>query len=175
VWLRRTVRRLSSRSSLRQHCGKQPLHANHSSNIDYGSPETDRQAAQTSRRVLESAPCSPWGGSMSHPRPPSLQLLSLNVQWPPREAEAGGIVCGLASWGMSLLCKRHTMLPRQRLPNGVERGHALPPHGMAHHFGLLAHQPAAAWPCCSRLVPFCRRSQLMPQTPVADLLLLKAP
>ena len=26
------------------------------------------------------------------------------------------------SHGMSLLCKRHTMLPRQRLPNGVERG-----------------------------------------------------
>ena len=48
--------------------------------------------------------------------------------------------------GMSLLCKRHTMLPRQRLHNGVERGQALPPHGMAHHFGLLAHQPAAAWP-----------------------------
>ena len=33
--------------------------------------------------------------------------------------------------GMSILCKRHTMLPRQRLPNGVARGQALPPHGMA--------------------------------------------
>ncbi len=61
-----------------------------------------------------------------------------------------------ASKQKSLLCKRHTMLPRQRLSNGVERGQALPPHGMAHHFGLLAHQLAAAWPCCSRLVPFCR-------------------
>ncbi len=36
------------------------------------------------------------------------------------------------------------MLPRQRLHNGVERGQALPPHGMAHHFGMLAHQPAVA-------------------------------
>ena len=67
------------------------------------------------------------------------------------------------------------MLPRQRLPNGVERDQALPLLGMVHHFGLLAHQPAAAWPCCSRLVPFCQMSQLMLQTPVADLLLLKAP
>ena len=65
------------------------------------------------------------------------------------------------------------MLPRQRRPNGVERGQAVPPHGMAHHFGLLAHQSAAAWPC-SRLVPSRQGSQHMLQTPVADLLLLKA-
>jgi len=57
----------------------EPLHANHSSNSDYSSPQTDRQAAQTSRRVLESAPCSPCRGLLSQPRPPSLQLLSLNV------------------------------------------------------------------------------------------------
>ena len=31
------------------------------------------------------------------------------------------------------------------MPNGVERRQALPPNGMAHHLGLLAHQPAAAW------------------------------
>ncbi len=66
------------------------------------------------------------------------------------------------------------MLLRQRLPNGVERGQALPPHGMAHHFGLLTHQPAAAWPCCSSLVPFCQGSQLVLQDPVADMFLLKA-
>ena len=66
------------------------------------------------------------------------------------------------------------MLPRQRLHIGVERGQALPPHGMAQHFGLLAHQPAAAWPCCSRHVRFCQGSQLMLQAPVADLLPLKA-
>jgi len=67
------------------------------------------------------------------------------------------------------------MLPRQRLPNGVERGQGLPPHEMARHFGLLAHPPAAAWPCCSKLVPFCQRSQLILQTPVAGVLLLKVP
>jgi len=66
------------------------------------------------------------------------------------------------------------MLNRQRLPNGVKRGQALPPYGMAHHCGLLAHQPAAPWICYSRLVPFCQGSQLMLQTPVADVLLLKA-
>ena len=33
-------------------------------------PQTVRQAAQTSRRVLERAPWSPQGASMSHPRPP---------------------------------------------------------------------------------------------------------
>jgi len=38
-----------------------------------------RQAAQTSRRILDGAPCSPWDGSMSHPRLPSVQLLPLNV------------------------------------------------------------------------------------------------
>ncbi len=65
--------------------------------------------------------------------------------------------------GMSLLCKRHTMLPKQRLHIGVERGQALQPHGMAHHFGLLARQPAAAWPCCSRPFPFCQGSQPMLQ------------
>jgi hypothetical protein len=46
------------------------------------------------------------------------------------------------------------MLPRQRLHNGIERGQALPLHGMAHHFGLLAHQSAAAWPCCVTHVLF---------------------
>jgi len=66
------------------------------------------------------------------------------------------------------------MLPRQRLHTGVERGQALPPHGMAHHFGLLAHQPAAARPCCLRHVRFCQGSQPMLQTPVADMLPLKA-
>ena len=66
--------------------------------------------------------------------------------------------------GMSLLCKRHPMLPKQRLHIGVERGQALQPHGMAHHFGLLARQPAAAWPCCSRLVrglSLCCRCMLL--------------
>ena len=38
-----------------------------------------RQAAQTSRRILDGAPRSPWDGSMSHPRLPSVQLLPLNV------------------------------------------------------------------------------------------------
>ena len=61
VWLRRSVRQLRSGSSLMQHCGRRPLHAKHISNSNYGSPQTVRQAAQTSRRVLESAPCSPWG------------------------------------------------------------------------------------------------------------------
>ena len=57
----------------------EPLHANHSNISDYSSPQTDRQAAQTSRRVLESAPCSPCKGLLSQPRPPCLQRLSLNV------------------------------------------------------------------------------------------------
>ena len=57
----------------------EPLHANHSNNSDYSSPQTDRQAAQASRRVLESAPCSPCKGLLSQPRPPCLQRLSLNV------------------------------------------------------------------------------------------------
>ena len=34
---------------------------------------------QPSHSLLEGAPCSPWGGSMSPPNTPSLQLLSLNV------------------------------------------------------------------------------------------------
>ncbi len=38
------------------------------------------QAGSTNQpQSIESAPCSPWGGSTSHPRPSSLQLLSLNV------------------------------------------------------------------------------------------------
>ncbi len=79
MWLRRTVRQLRSGSSLMQHCGRRPFHAKHISNSNYGSPQTVRQAGQTSRRVLESSPCSPCRGSMSHPTPPSVQLLSLNV------------------------------------------------------------------------------------------------
>ncbi len=74
--LLRTIRK---KPSLKQHCGKQPLHASNISNSNYGSSQTVTQAAQTSRRVLESAHCSPWRGSLSLPRPPSLQLLSLNV------------------------------------------------------------------------------------------------
>ena len=40
----------------------------------------DGQAGSTNQpQSTGKCPCSPWGGSMSHPRPPSLQLLSLNV------------------------------------------------------------------------------------------------
>ena len=116
---RRRVRQLRSSSSHGQHSGRQPLHANHISNGNYGSPQTVRQAAQTSRRVLESALCSPWGGSMSHPGTPSLQPLGgLNeppwtplstasvsqFQWAPGEAKAGGIVCSPASRAMASHC-----------------------------------------------------------------------
>ena len=68
--------------------------------------------------------------------------------------------------GMSLLCKTHPVLPRQRLNSGVGRGQAQPPHGMAHHPGLLAHHSAAAPPNCSRHVRFCHGSQHVLQTPV---------
>ena len=46
--------------------------------------------------------------------------------------------------------------------------------GIVHHFRLLAHQQAAAWPYCSRLALFCQGAQPVLQTPVADVLPLKA-
>jgi len=52
---------LRSSSSHGQHSGRQPLHANHISNGNYGSPQTVRQAAQTSRRVLEMPSATPGG------------------------------------------------------------------------------------------------------------------
>ncbi len=55
------IKRLRSRSSLRQRCGRQPLHANHVSNSEYGSCQTVRQAAQTSCSELNSAPAAPGG------------------------------------------------------------------------------------------------------------------
>ncbi len=135
----------------------------------------DGQAGSTNQPPsTEKSPLQPLGGLNEPPHTPSF-CLSMSMASERGRSWGNCLQSCKLGHGMSLLCKRHTMLPRQRLPNGLERGQALPPHGMAHHFGLLAHQPAAAWPYCSRLVPFCQRSQLLPQTPAADLLLLKAP
>ena len=97
-------------------------------------------------------PQQPLGGLNELPKTPLSTASVSQRQWALSKTEAGGIVCSPASWVMARHCSAtHTMLSRQRLHNGVER--ALPPHGTAQHFGLLAHQPAAGWSCCLRLVP----------------------
>ncbi len=61
-----------------------------------------------------------------HPRPSSLQLMSLNVNGLRERQKQHCLQSCKLGHGMSLFCKRHTMLPRQRLHNGVERGQARP-------------------------------------------------
>ena len=130
---------------------------------------------QTSRRVLESGLCSPWGGSMSHPGPPSLQLLSLNVNGLRERQKRAALFAVLQAgpWHVIALQETHHATQAEAT-HWCREGAGPTAHGMAHHFGLLAHQPAAAWPCCSRHVRFCQGSQPMLQTPVADMLPLKA-
>ncbi len=113
---------------------------------------------------------------MSHPRHPSLQLLSLNVNGLRERQKRAALFAVLQAgpWHVNSLQETHHATQAEAAQWCSEgAGPSAPWDGP--HFGLLAHKPAAAWPCFSRLVPFCRRSQLMPQTPVADLLLLKAP
>ena len=130
---------------------------------------------QTSRRVLESGLCSPWGGSMSHPGPPSLQLLSLNVNGLRERQKRAALFAVLQAgpWHVIALQETHHATQAEAA-HWCREGAGPTAHGMAHHFGLLAHQPAAAWPCCSRHVRVCQGSQPILQTPVADLLPLKA-
>ena len=140
------VKQLRSRSSLRQHCDRRPFHAKHISNSNYGSPRRSGRQHKPAAEYWKLPPAAP-GAPLSSDR-----------------GRSGRHCLQSCNLGRGMFVA---------LQVGVERGQALPPHGMAHHFGLLAHQPAAAWPCCSRLVPFCQGSQLMLQTPVAALLLLK--
>ena len=66
VWLRRTVIRLSSRSSFRQHCGKQP---NHISNGDYEIPLSTASVSQCQWAPREAEAggivCSPASWAMA--------------------------------------------------------------------------------------------------------------
>ena len=106
---------------------------------------------------------------------------------------ADGNVCSPASWAMACHCSaKHAPCYPCRCCTMVQGGGQAPPsHGMAHnlfgfcllflsyrgifhHVRLLAHQQAAAWPDCSRLALFCQGAQPVLQTPVADVLPLKA-
>jgi len=113
---------------------------------------------------------------MSHLRPPSLQLLSLNVNGLRERQKRAALFAALQAgpWHVFALQETNHATQAEAAQWCREGGQALPPHETAHHFGLLAHQPAAAWPCCSRLVPCCQESQHMLQTSLAGLLLLKA-
>ena len=124
-------------------------------------------------------PLQPWGVSMSQPKP-YLYSFCLSTSMGSGRGRSGWHClqsCKLGR-GMSLLGKLHTPCcypGRGCTMVQTIMGQALPPfHGIAHHFGLLAHQPAVVWSCCSRLVPFCQGSQPMLQIPVADFLSLKA-
>ena len=175
MWLRRTVRQLRSRSSLRQHCGRQPLHAQHN-NSDYGSPQTVRQAAQTSRRVLESAPCSPWGGSMSHPRPPSLQLLSFNVNGLQERQKRAALFAVLQAgpWHVIALQGTHHATRAEAAQWCREGADPTAPWD-GPSFWAAGTSASRGVALLFKACPLLSRSKLMPQTPVADLLLLKAP
>ena len=135
MWHRRIVRQLRSRSSLRQQCGRGPV------NAIYGSPQSCRHH----KPAAEYWKMQPWGSSVTHPRPPGLQVLSLNVNGLRERQKRAALFAFLPAgpWHIIALQETHH-IPRQRLPNGVERGQALPAHGTAHHHGLLANQPAVA-------------------------------
>ena len=136
----------------------------------------DGQAGSTNQpQSTGKCPLQPLGGPMSHPRPPSLQLLSLNVNGLRERQKRAALFAVLQAGPWHVIALQETHHATQAEAAQWCREGVLPPHGMAHHIGLLARQPAAAWPCCSRLVPFCQRSQLMLWTNVADSLLLKAP
>ncbi len=62
-------------------------------------------------------PAAPWGGSMSHPRPP-LYSFCLSMSMVSERGRSGRHYlhsCKLGH-GMALLCKRHTMLPSRGCP-----------------------------------------------------------
>ena len=84
---------------------------------------------------------------MSPPTTPSLQLLSLNVNGLRGKQKRAALFATLQSgpWQVVALQETHHA-NRQRLRNGVGRGRAQPPPGMAPPFGLPARQQVEVWP-----------------------------
>ena len=92
----------------------------------------------TSRRVLESAPCSPWGGSMSHPRTPSLQLLSLNVNGLRERQKRAALFAVLQAgpWHVIALQETHLLPP---LPPAQAPVLPAPPRVIVFYITLCSH------------------------------------
>jgi len=112
---------------------------------------------------------------MSHPRPPSLQLLSLNVNGLRERQKRAALFAVLQAgpWHVIALQETHHATQAEAAQWCREgAGPTAPWNGPS--FWAAGTSASRAWPCCLRLVPFCHRSPLMLQTPVADLLLLKA-
>ena len=123
-------------------------HPRHPNQLPGGPAEHTLQSFPTGR-----CPLLPRGGSMSPPNTPSLQLLSLNVNGLRGKQKRAALFATLQSgpWQVIALqeTRVHTTLTKQRLHNGVGRGQAKPPPGMAPPFGLQARQQVEVWPCCS--------------------------
>ena len=85
----------------------------------------DRQAGSTNQpQSTGKCPLQPLGGVLNEPPQTPLYSFCLSTSKGSARGTSGRHClqsCKLGH-GISLLCKRHTMLPRQRLPHGAERG-----------------------------------------------------
>ncbi len=64
---------------------------------------TDRQH-KPAAEYWKVPPAAPGGGLNERPQIPLCTASVSQCRWPPREAEAGGIVCSLSSWAMACHC-----------------------------------------------------------------------
>ncbi len=89
---------------------------------------------------------------MSYPRASSLQLLSHNVNGPRQRQKRAALFAVLQAGPWYVIALQETHHATQAEAAQYCREGAGRDGGS---FGLLAHQPVAAWPFGSRLIAFC--------------------